>query len=152
MDNTNYSLLEQAKAKDITLTPVQQSEIGELKVLLTYQDQFQSINSPIDETIEISMDIAAVLQSVENKNKEHIFLREKIENLTKENENLRQQLKKYVSAVQMLNIDNRSAHKALAHLNMTVEDKNTVEPDYLYEAKFYENKLIQVIHSFLFLR
>lgn len=124
---------------DITLTPVQHSEIGELKILPSENDKF---NSPLDETIEISMDIAAVLQSVEDKTEETNQLQEKISALTKENENLRQQLKRYVSAVQLLNVDSKTAHKTLA--NLSTNDSTEVEPDYLYEAKCYENKLVQV--------
>lgn len=132
-----------AQKIDVFLTPVQHSDIGELIPVVTEQYNSESPES-LDETIEIPSDIVAVLTTVENKNKEEQdLLLDKISILTKENENLRLQLKKYVTAVQMLKFDSSSAHVVLDNLNLSQENKND-ELNCLIEIKVYESKLVQV--------
>lgn len=119
-----------------TLTPVQ-SNIGELTPI-SVEENMQSPTSS-DDTIEVSTDISSVLSVVEKKNNvEKQKLNEKISLLTKENEGLKEQLKKYISAVQMLKNEDVTVQEALKDLE--IQD----HPDYRNEAKIFERKLVQV--------
>lgn len=60
--------------------------------------------------------------------------------LSKENEGLKEQVKKYVGAIQMLRRDDEGLQKALDGL------QPETPPDYRGEAQVYEQKLIQVLH------
>lgn len=152
-----------------TLTPVQ-SNIGELTPVSVEVNE-ESPNTS-DDTVEIPMDISAVLTVCENRNIEEIKrLKEKVETLNKENFSLKEQLKKYINAVKMLKTDDVNAVKILQKeisttqlLNMeensskkdvdsqtnapTDETKQRTEisnrQDYKSEAKEYERKLVQV--------
>ncbi|XP_066997914.2 sorting nexin-29 isoform X2 [Anabrus simplex] len=69
----------------------------------------------------------------------------RIQSLVRENELLKHQLRKYVGAVQMLKRDGSQAHEALASLEGTQPKiGENLYPDYHYEAREYEKKLIQV--------
>ncbi|XP_019874648.2 sorting nexin-29 [Aethina tumida] len=122
-----------------TLTPVAQIEIGELTpVSVEINKHFESPDSS-DDVLEVPTDISAVLVAVENKNREELAKRqEKIDALTKENDNLKEQLKKYVGAIQMLRRDDESMQRALDGLQINPQ------PDYKGEAKIFERKLVQV--------
>lgn len=133
------------------LTPVQHSQIGDLIPIETDIEQIgtESPEGIDDEAIEMPTDVAAVLTTVENKNKEEQNqLSERIAVLTRQKDNLKMRLKKYVSAVQMLKSDGDSAHKVLADLSFS-EDSGNEENDHVDEAKIYEEKLVQVIYIIL---
>lgn len=117
------------------LTPVTSTPVGELTPVS--QKDFEQDNIS-DDTVEISTDISAVLTVVENKNREEVGrLQCKISGLCVENETLKEQLKKYVSAVQMLQRDDES-------LDGMMDGLDVQQPDYKNEAKVYERKLVQV--------
>lgn len=122
-----------------TLTPVAHIEIGELTpVSVEINKHFESPDSS-DDVLEVPTDISAVLVAVENKNREELAKRqEKIDALTKENDNLKEQLKKYVGAIQMLRRDDEGMQRALDGLQINPQ------PDYKGEAKIFERKLVQV--------
>lgn len=121
---------------DGTLTPVQ-SNVGELTPVSVETTNEISVS----ETVEVSTDISAVLSVVEAKNNEEIKkLQEKIACLTKDNNTLREQLKKYISALQLLNKDDESLQKVIEDLDLNAE-----KLDYKQEAKTFEKKLVQVI-------
>lgn len=123
-----------------TLTPIQ-SNVGELTPLSIEED---SPNSSED-TVEISTDISAVMTALELKNSEEVSkLKEKVAVLDKENESLKEQLKKYIGAVQMLKRDDQNLQKALDGLQIQEQ------PNYKDEAKLYESKLVQVSGMNLF--
>lgn len=122
-----------------SLTPVTQEEIGELTpVSVELNKHFDSPENS-DEIIELPTDISAVLSAVETKNKEEIEKREeKILLLSKENESLKGQLKKYISAIQMLRSDDEEISDILEELEIESQ------PNYKVEAKMFEHKLVQV--------
>lgn len=72
--------------------------------------------------------------------KSHIYVLrdERIKLLAKENDALKEQVKKYVSAIQMLRRDDEGVKKALDGLQIESQ------PDYKGEAKIFEQKLVQV--------
>lgn len=124
-----------------TLTPVQ-SNIGELTPI-----SIETNDSPnSSDLIEIPADISAVLTVVETKNKEEMDkLKEKLSEITTENECLKEQLKKYIDAVQMLNTNGDDSEECLKQLEVNKEI-----PDYKSEAKLYEKKLVQVRKLYFF--
>lgn len=102
------------------LTPVVSVSIGELTPVSV--ETHKEFDDTSDDTVEVPTDISAVLTVVENKNKEEINrLQGQIRTLSKENENLKEQLKKYVSAVKLLDVEGGV--------------ENGFEPDYKSEAK-----------------
>ncbi|KAI4461196.1 sorting nexin-29-related [Holotrichia oblita] len=122
---------------DGPLTPIQ-SNIGELTPISVET----IIDSPeVNETIckDIPIDISAVFTEIEKKNVEFMKLNEKIAFLNKENTTLKEQLNKYVGAVQMLKQGNGSLQKTLEDLQIDGQ-----KPDYKHEAKIFEKKLVQV--------
>ncbi|KAJ3640532.1 hypothetical protein Zmor_003825 [Zophobas morio] len=123
-----------------TLTPVTHAEIGELTpVSVEINKNFESPDVS-DDILEIPTDISEVLTAVEAQNKEELKKKQdKIDALSKENEILKEQIKKYVGAIQMLQ-DND-----VDDLQKTLEDLEISEqPDYKGEAKLFERKLVQV--------
>ena len=90
-----------------------------------------------DTTLEIPSDISAVLDAVEKKNQEKLSkLQDNIDALSAENSCLKEQLKKYIGAVQMLNDDG---------VQQNFQDiENVPQPDYKHEAKVFERKLVEV--------
>jgi sorting nexin-29 len=122
-----------------TLTPISQSEIGELTpVSVEINKHFESPDVS-DEILEVPTDISEVLTAVETRNKEELKKKQdKIETLLKENEILKDQVKKYVSAIQMLQKDDESLQTTLENLGIPQQ------PDYKGEAKLFEKKLVQV--------
>ncbi|XP_022917433.2 sorting nexin-29 isoform X1 [Onthophagus taurus] len=108
------------------LTPLTQANIGELT----------PISNKNPESPDDPIDISNVFTEIERKNLDIVRLNEKIGNLTIENENLREQLKKYISAVQLLKQEN-----AVIDENVSTQNLN---PDYRKEAKIFETKLVQV--------
>lgn len=122
-----------------TLTPIAEAGVGELTpVSVEVNKNFDSPDIS-DDILEVPTDISAVLTAVEIKNQEEIQKRdEKIVLLSKENESLKEQVKKYVSAIQMLRRDDEGLQKALDGLQIDQQ------PDYRSEAKIFEKKLVQV--------
>lgn len=123
------------------LTPVNHIEVGELTpVSVEVNQNFESPDTS-DEILEIPTDISAVLTAVEDRNKEELRKKDdKISSLLKENEFLHEQVKKYVSAIQLLRKDDGN------ELNKALEDLEVVDDHHNYEeeAKLFEKKLIQV--------
>lgn len=128
-----------SKSLEGPLTPITPASVGELTpVFVESPKHLDSTTS--DEAVEVSTDISAVLTVVENKNREEVGkLQEKIETLTKENAILKEQLKKYVSAIQMLEIRDENLESTLEELQIGQQ-----QPNYKYEAQFFEKKLVQV--------
>lgn len=122
-----------------TLTTIAETGVGELTPISVEVNK--NFDSPdiSDDILEVPTDISAVLTAVEIKNQEEIQKRdEKITILSKENESLKEQVKKYVSAIQMLRRDDEGLQKALEGLQIDQQ------PDYRNEAKIFEKKLVQV--------
>lgn len=122
------------------LTPVNQIEVGKLTLISVKTDENYECLNNSHEILEIPSDISAVLTAVEDKNKEELRKKdEKITNLLEENGILQEQVKKYVSAIQMLKRDDsNNLSKVLEGLQL--EDHHNYEE----EAKLFEQKLIQV--------
>lgn len=126
---------------DGTLTPVEHSGVGELTPVLVGKDECSDSPDVSDDIIEVPTDISAVLIAVENKNKEEVSkLRDHLDLVNTENDSLKEQLKKYVGAIQMLRRDDGNLRKALEGLQL---DGSHI-PDYKTEAKVFEQKLVQV--------
>lgn len=126
-----------------SLTPVNQHSIGELTpVSVERRTDFVEYPDISDDILEVPADISAVLTAVENKNQEEIkrrfFRDERIKLLTKENEDLKEQVSKCVSSINMLRRDYEGLQKDLDELQIEPQ------PDYKVEAKIYEQKLVQV--------
>ncbi|KRT82846.1 hypothetical protein AMK59_4009, partial [Oryctes borbonicus] len=122
---------------DGPLTPIQ-ANIGELTPISVET----SMDSPeINDTLckDIPIDISAVFTEIEKKNQEFMKLNDRITSLNRENVSLKEQLKKYVGAVQMLKQGNGSLQKTLEGLQVEAQ-----KPDYKHEAKVFEKKLVQV--------
>ncbi|KAG5865004.1 hypothetical protein JTB14_035943 [Gonioctena quinquepunctata] len=122
-----------------SLRPLVQSEIGELTPVSIELNQ--NFNSPdvSDDIIEVPADISALLTAVESRNTEEIAKKDdKIGLLVKENEGLKEQVKKYISAIQMLSIEDERVGELLEGLDIKPQ------PDYKGEAKMFERKLVQV--------
>ncbi|KAH1009317.1 hypothetical protein HUJ04_001689 [Dendroctonus ponderosae] len=123
-----------------SLTPINQNSIGELTPVSVerIRDLRESPDTS-DDILEVPTDISAVLTVVENRNQEEIKRRDdRIVRLSKENEALKNQLTKYMSAIQMLKRDDQGMHQQLDGIEAESP------PDYKDEAKMYEQKLIQV--------
>lgn len=122
-----------------TLTPVIQTEIGEL----TPVSVEISNNSPggiSDEILEVPTDISAVLTALELRNSEELNKKQgRIDILVKENDILKDQIKKYVSAIQLLQNDDEDVENTLKNLGISEN-----QPNYKDEAKLFEKKLVQV--------
>ena len=89
-----------------------------------------------------------LIENLFSLNKEYKFSQEcfetKIQNLESENKLLKEQLKKYVSAVQMIRYNNTNEIK-FEESNITIPViKDELQRDFSYEAEQYEKKLIQV--------
>lgn len=120
-----------------TLTPVN-LEIGELTPV-SVQMNTNCESEISDDILEVPIDISAVLTAVENRNREELNKKQqKIDALNKENETLKEQVKKYLSAIQMLQRDDEGLERALDGLQVEKQ------PDYKGEAKLFEQKLVQV--------
>jgi predicted nuclease with TOPRIM domain len=72
------------------------------------------------------------------KSKNESNLQTKLQTLENENKLLKDQLKKYVSAVQLMRPNNQTQNPPIPSVNKTIQN------DYSYEADQYEKKLIQV--------
>ncbi|CAH1154253.1 unnamed protein product [Phaedon cochleariae] len=121
-----------------TLTPVQ-SEIGELTPISVEMNKNYDSPSTSEDILEVPTDISAVLTAVESRNREELHRKdERISLLAKENEALKEQVKKYVSAIQMLESDDEGINGILEDLNIPAM------PNYRVEAKMFEKKLVQV--------
>lgn len=122
-----------------TLTPVSHDNIGELTPVSVELNKNFSMLDTSDDILEVPMDISALLTAVENKNREEVLKQEeKIRLLVRENEGLKDQVKKYVGAIQMLNMDDASIDDTLEKIGAQKL------PNYRDEAKLFEKKLIQV--------
>lgn len=81
------------------------------------------------------------MSAVENRNKVEVDrLQQQISRLSKENDSLKEHLKKYVDAIQLLQRDDPNIQDALEGLNID----EVQLPDYKSEAKLFERKLVQV--------
>lgn len=119
-----------------TLTPVDHISVGELTPVSIVKEPDEESPDTSDDIIEVPSDISAVLTAVETRNKEEADkLCGQIAALTKENGCLKEQVKKYVGAIQMLRSDENCIRGALEIEQL---------PDYKSEAKLYERKLVQV--------
>lgn len=141
MDNNNRNdkLLQEIPE---TLTPVSQVEIGELTPVSVEREP-GTIEIVDDEILEVPTDISAVLTAVETKNQEMLHKKQqKIDQLLKENEQLKQQVQKYVGAIRMLKSSDFDEEllKDLSDINLNSD----AQPDYKIEAKIFEQKLVQV--------
>nr|CAI5849692.1 unnamed protein product [Callosobruchus analis] len=123
-----------------SLTPVAQVEIGELRpVSVEINENFSGTAGSTEDAVEVPTDISAVLTAVELKNKEELDRKEeKIQLLTKQNESLQEQVKSYMSALQMLRRDDEGLNETLEKLQIEGQ------PDYKWEASFFQQKLLQV--------
>lgn len=121
---------------DGPLTPIQ-SNVGELTPISV---ETNTDSPETNDTLckDIPIDISAVFTQIEKKNQEFMKLNEKISLLDKENISLKEQLKKYVGAVQMLKQGNTSCAQKSS------EEIESQLPDYKKEAKIFEKKLVQV--------
>ncbi|CAH1181326.1 unnamed protein product [Phyllotreta striolata] len=117
------------------LTPILQEEIGELTpVSVKISENFDDS----DEILETPTDVSAILSTIENKNKEELDKKqEKINYLLKENETLKEQLERYIGAIQMLKQD-QEVDGVLEGLDIEHS------PNYKMEATMFEKKLVQV--------
>lgn len=121
---------------DGPLTPML-SNVGELTPISVET----GIETNTAEDMEMPTDISAVLFIVDARNSEETKkFNEKIATLVKENEILREQTKKYISALQMLDKDDKSLERALENLDIGVN-----QHDYKQEANIFEKKLVQVL-------
>ncbi|GFR99499.1 sorting nexin-29 [Elysia marginata] len=109
-------------------------------------------NKKLEEMLQREMDVSSTLRAeLEQVKQQHAAVHEKdtahIKALHKENELLKHQLKKYVSAVQMLRTESANKEEKLGiHLD---QPQPSIPPakqmiDYSHEASEYEKKLIQV--------
>ena len=131
--------------------------------MIQRKDQMEEVNSNLKDSLEMERSINKGLEEKvlmlekESQNSKEMF-QNKIQSLENENRLLKDQLKKYVSAVQMIRPVNQSNQ---SQTNATIVENNSISPtrtasivppinpnlqrDYSYEAEQYEQKLIQVI-------
>lgn len=121
----NLSLVE---LRQLTLSMIQRKE--------TYETMNKTLNSKLNEEMSRNALLTEEVKNLE-KNSECIknSLQTKISSLENENRLLKEQLKKYVSAVQMIN---------KSEVNSIPERNENFLKDYSHEAEEYEKKLIQV--------
>ncbi|XP_014678588.1 PREDICTED: sorting nexin-29-like [Priapulus caudatus] len=123
-----------------------------LVAMMLRKEEVDEQNRSIRHLLEAEMETASALR-VEIEEIKRKFLEKeektdaKIKALTRENELLKQQLKKYVGAVQMLKRDGAKASEAFKDLVGNIEPaipEPRLQRDYSTEAREYEQKLIQV--------
>lgn len=120
--------------------------------MMLRKESIEEQNKKMEGILQREMDISSTLRAeLEQMKIEHLAAHEKdmahIKALQKENELLKHQLKKYVSAVQMLRTEGSDNEEKLGiHLD---QPQPSIPPtkqmiDYSHEASEYEKKLIQV--------
>ena len=118
------------------------------------KDQMEEVNKNLKDSLEIERSVNKGLEEKvlmlekESFNTKELF-QNKLQSLENENRLLKDQLKKYVSAVQMIRPNNASndEDKTLSPTRTTsvIPPINpNLQRDYSYEAEQYEQKLIQV--------
>lgn len=114
------------------------------------QDKNRSLRTLLDSEMEHSALVRGQLEETQKRvqEREEKFTAE-IQSLTRENELLKNQLKKYVGAVQMLRRDGPSAVDGLPGLRLEdtqppIPERKVPSVDYSEQAEQYEEKLIQV--------
>ncbi|CAH1795452.1 unnamed protein product [Owenia fusiformis] len=159
---SSYSVTGQRTAgdgEDTTPSPHLSSETlttSELKQavvdMMIRKDQMEDQNKSLKLLLEQENNVTSSLRAeIENIKSEHLSKAEKdktkIQALSRENELLKQQLKKYVSAVQMLRREDSTA-EGLSGLQLEKPQPPIPPPrqlhDFSNEASQYEQKLIQV--------
>ncbi|CAH1111496.1 unnamed protein product [Psylliodes chrysocephalus] len=144
-DVTKPLTLETSEAKENNatvvadcLTPILQEEIGEITPVSVEIGQVFETLDISGEILETPTDISAMLGTIESKNKDELDKKqEKINFLLKENETLKEQLERYISAIQMLK-DDKEVDGILEDLDIEHS------PNYKMEATMFERKLVQV--------
>jgi hypothetical protein len=129
--------------------------------MIQRKDQLTESNQKLTETVNIEQERCRLIyDKLEAQQKDAKLQQEfnetKLKNLENENKLLKDQLKKYVSAVQMIrsnnnnNSNNQSSSKQINETLSSVDTfimpavNTTLQRDYSYEADQYEAKLIQV--------
>ncbi len=139
-----YDGLSLKEMRDFVLTMIQRKEELEAKL--------KGIDANYKEELQKSKDISDKLGAFEQDTKiKNENYENKIQNLESENRLLKDQLKKYVSAVQMIRsntIASSSADITEVRSSSMAAAIPAINPnlqrDYSYEAEEYEKKLIQV--------
>ncbi len=142
--SNEYDGLSLKEMRDFVLTMIQRKEELEAKL--------KGIDANYKEELQKSKDISDKLGAFEQDTKiKNENYENKIQNLESENRLLKDQLKKYVSAVQMIRsntIASSSADITEVRSSSMAAAIPAINPnlqrDYSYEAEEYEKKLIQV--------
>lgn len=162
----DVSSSEKKTSSRLTNEKTENLSLNELReVVLTMiqrKDQMEEINKNLKYSLETERSInkgleeKAVMLEKESFNTKEMF-QSKLQSLENENKLLKEQLKKYVSAVQMMrpvNLSHESQMNAKVENNTVSSERNAsiippinpnLQRDYSFEAEQYEQKLIQVI-------
>ncbi len=162
----DVSSSEKKTSSRLTNEKTENLSLNELReVVLTMiqrKDQMEEINKNLKYSLETERSInkgleeKAVMLEKESFNTKEMF-QSKLQSLENENKLLKEQLKKYVSAVQMMrpvNLSHESQMNAKVENNTVSPERNAsiippinpnLQRDYSFEAEQYEQKLIQVI-------
>lgn len=142
MTNNSTENLSLSELREVVLTMIQR------------KDQVEEINKNLKENLndEIAKNSSLMERNIilekENSNLKQ-FYENKVQNLENENKLLKDQLKKYVSAVQMIRSSNTAGNQQIENNSQEIVpaipalNQNLLR-DYSYEAEQYEQKLIQV--------
>ncbi|XP_022248128.1 sorting nexin-29-like isoform X3 [Limulus polyphemus] len=112
------------------------------------EEQISSLRSLLHQEMELNAGLRAEIKDVKKDQEEkNEKIEAKFQTVTRENELLKHQLKKYITAVQMLKRDGIKGHEVLKNMIGEIEPA-VPEPklyiDHHYEASEYEKKLVQV--------
>lgn len=123
--------------REVVLTMIsrkEQSEQANRSLRATLNDELAKSSGLIEKTHLLEKELANVKHFYDNR----------IQTIENENKLLKDQLKKYVSAVQLMRpIGASSSDTSLVNPPMPAYNSN-IQRDYSYEAEQYEKKLIQV--------
>ena len=139
---TDYDGLTLKEMREFVLAMIQRKD--------DLEEKFKRLELNYKEELSKNTSLEEKLSQFEKEHKTSADLFEnRIQNLENENKLLKDQLKKYVSAVQMIRSNNHS--NVSSNLNNSEQISlmpavnQSLQRDYSYEAEQYEKKLIQVI-------
>lgn len=134
---SDYDGLSLKEMRDFVLTMIQRKEDLELK--------FKKLDENYKIELKKSKEINDKFTTLENESKQKCENYEnRVQNLESENKLLKDQLKKYVSAVQMIRSNTNTNSPTDQSYTAIPAINPNLQRDYSFEAEQYEKKLIQV--------
>ncbi|XP_013417556.1 sorting nexin-29 [Lingula anatina] len=141
------NVAESPKHETMTTGELKQAVVAMMVRKDEVEEQNKALHAMYDSERETNVGLRLEIEEMEKDHKQkHEADQKKIQALGRENDLLKHQLKKYVSAVQLLRTQGAHADNLGIHLDepQPVVPPEKEEIDYCHEASEYERKLVQV--------